>query len=135
MLVIMCISKHHTPVLLTNWTLVGLSTESDNKTTKAYLRNGGGTKWDALMNLCRKIFRILYYSQVHYHYIAGRYNSEADHLPSTPSIWRPDLRNRAISLTYIIRNLDKVLMNVMTTFPPPRWQEMTLVVCICGLVR
>ncbi|XP_045457329.1 uncharacterized protein LOC123667478 [Melitaea cinxia] len=86
MLAIWCVLKDHAPVLRNSTLLV----QSDNKTVIAYLRNEGGTKSDALMNLCRKIFRILDCAKIHIecHYIPGRYNSEADHL--SRSLARPE---------------------------------------------
>lgn len=54
--------------------------QSDNRTAVAYLRNEGGTKSQMLMNLARRIFRILDDHQIHLkiNYIPGKFNNHAD---------------------------------------------------------
>lgn len=59
-----------------------LMIQSDNKTVVSYLRNEGGTRSTALMNLCYRIFHLLDHHNIHLecHYLPGRYNCEADRL-------------------------------------------------------
>lgn len=46
--------------------------------------------------------------------------------------WRPDLRSRATAAPWTIRDLDRVLVDVSTGYPPRNVQEMELEVWRCG---
>lgn len=96
MLAIWHVLKDHAPRLATSSLLI----QSDNRTVVAYLRNEGGTKSMALMDLTYKILKIIDLFNIHIviHYLPGRYNSEADHLSrlSRPPEWHllPTITNQ-----------------------------------------
>lgn len=56
--------------------------QCDNRTVVSCLRNEGGTKSQALVNLAKEVFKILYRYNVYmttYH-LPGNYNTDAGHL-------------------------------------------------------
>jgi hypothetical protein len=59
-----------------------LMIQSDNKSVVAFLRNEGGTRSPALMNLCYKIFHLVDQYSIHFqiYYLPGKFNCEADRL-------------------------------------------------------
>lgn len=65
--------------------------QSDNKTVVSYIRNEGGMKSLALLNLTRQVISVLDMYKIHVkiHYLPGPYNGEADRLSrlSGPPEW------------------------------------------------
>lgn len=225
MLAIMFVLKDHAQLLSSKTLMI----QCDNKTVVSYLRNEGGTKSTALMNLTIQVFQIIEAHNIHmliYH-IPGTYNCEADHLSrhklppewhllpnitnivfkkwGTPSIdlfasgrahvvpayctldrndeqasmydalanhwnfdlawvfpppfmiprvlhhlntargvyllvvprweqvyWSPDLKNRALSAPFTIKDPQQALVDLTTGLPPPQSSQMTLEIWKCA---